>query len=219
MSKPTEKDVEKAVGKLAFNRLKKKFGLKYAFVDAVLADGTVVQVEPALEEGAEVFVVDAEGNSLSAPDGEHQLEDGSVIVTEGGVIIQIVAAPESTEEEMEAATPSDGISPELTEILADVANRLTSIESKFKAQTILEAKFTALEKKVNELKGFAKEADVTALKSELDAAKELVVKMANESKESPIKQPKKKGSDNPTREEMEDAAVKNFSTQLFPNRK
>lgn len=214
MSKPTEKDVEKAVGKLAFNRLKKKFGLKYAFVDATLADGTVVKVEPAIEEGAEVFVIDAEGNNLAAPDGEHQLEDGSVIVTEGGVIIQIVEAPVADESEQEEMS-ADGISPVLTEILADVANRLNAIESKFKAQTILEAKFNALEKKVNELKGFAKEADVTALKSEVEAAKELVVKMANESKESPIKQPKKKGSDNPTKEEMEDAAVQNFSNVLF----
>lgn len=214
MSKPTEKDVEKAVGKHAFNKLRKTFGMKYAFVDATLADGTVVKVEPAIEEGAEVFVIDAEGNSLPAPDGEHQLEDGSVIITEGGVIIQIVEAP-AVEEEMAKDTPSDGINPELTQILSDVANRLTDIESKFKAQTILEAKFAALEKKVNELKGFAKEADVTALKSELDAAKELVVTMANQSSEAPIRQPKKKGSDNPTKEEMEDAAVQNFSKVLF----
>lgn len=222
MSKPTEKDVEKAVGKFAFNKVKKMFGLKHAFVSAVLADGTEVQVEPSIEEGAEVYVIDAEGNSVAAPDGEHQLEDGSVIVTEGGVIIQIVEAPvvdEGEQEEMAKDTPSDGITPELNEILIDVSNRLTTIESKFKGQTILEAKFSALEKKVNEMVGFAKESDVDALKSDLEAAKELVVKMANESAEAPIKQPKKKASDNPTKEDLEEAAVQNFSAQLFGKRK
>lgn len=215
MSKPTEKDVEKAVGKHAFNKVKKMFGLKHAFVVAVLADGTEVQVEPSVEEGAEVYVIDAEGNSIAAPDGEHQLEDGSVIVIEGGVIIQIVEAPvvdEGTEEEMSA----DEISPALTEILADVANRLTSIESKFKSQTVLEAKFSALEKRVDKLVGFAKESDVDTLKKEVAEAKELVVKMANQSAEAPIKQPKKKAANGVlSKEDSEDAIVKNFSKQLF----
>lgn len=222
MSKPTEKDVEKAVGKFAFNKLRKTFGMKYAFVDAVLADGTEVKVEPAIEEGAEVYVIDAEGNSLAAPDGEHQLEDGSVIVTEGGVIIQIVEAPvvdEGDQEEMASNKPSDGISPELTDILADVANRLTTIESKFKSQTVLESKFAALEKKVNEIKGFAKESDVETLKTELESAKELVVKMANQPSEAPIKQPKKKGTDTVSKEDYEEAAVRNFSKQLFGKHK
>lgn len=222
MSKPTEKDLEKAVGKHSFNKVKKLFGMKYAFVDAVLADGTEVKVEPAVEEGAEVYVIDAEGNSLAAPDGEHQLEDGSVIVTEGGVIIQIVEAPvvnEGEQEEMAKDTPSDGISPELTDILADVANRLTTIESKFKSQTVLEAKVSSIEKKVNELKGFAKEADVNALKTEVAEAKELVVKMANQSSEAPIKQPKKKGTDVVSKEDYEEAAVRNFSKQLFGKHK
>lgn len=218
MSKPTEKDVEKAVGKFAFNKVKKMFGLKHAFVTAVLADGTEVQVEPSLEEGAEVYVIDAEGNSVAAPDGEHQLEDGSVIVTESGVIIQIVEPPvvdEGEQEEMSAETTEE-ISPALTEILSDVANRLNAIESKFKSQTVLEAKFAALEKRVNALVGFAKESDVDTLKKEVAEAKELVVKMANQSVEAPIKQPKKKAANGVlSREESEDAIVKNFSKQLF----
>ena len=189
--KPSEKTVEKIVGKHRFNSLKKAFGLEYAFEDAVLADGTVVKIEPSVEEGATVVVVDSEGVENPALNDEYQLEDGRVIVVEGGVIIQVVAAPEvPVEEEM---STEDGISPELTGILADVANRLRDLESKFKSQAEIVSKLDAIEKKVNAFKAdtFATVEDLKATKADLESAKELVVKMANESENAPLRKPKK----------------------------
>lgn len=45
----------------------------------MLEDGTKVLIK-----GEDVFVLDAEGNETTAPDGVHTLEDGSTITVEGG---------------------------------------------------------------------------------------------------------------------------------------
>lgn len=76
---------------------------KKEFVEANLADGTVVNIEPGLELGATVEVVTEEG-VVVAEDGAHTLDTGVVITTEGGVIIEIneEAAPEGDEEEAPA---------------------------------------------------------------------------------------------------------------------
>lgn len=59
--------------------------------EMTLADGTKIHVK-----GEEVFVVDAEGNKVPAPDGVHTLEDGSTVETMGGMIV----APAAPAEEM-----------------------------------------------------------------------------------------------------------------------
>jgi hypothetical protein len=50
-----------------------------AFLDAKLVDGTIVRVEPAVEVGAVVKVIDEAANEIDAPDGDHELEDGTII--------------------------------------------------------------------------------------------------------------------------------------------
>lgn len=71
-----------------------------AFIDGKLVDGTIVRVEPAVEVGASVKVIDEAANEIDAPDGDHELEDGTIIRTEGGVIVEVLA-PESEEEDSE----------------------------------------------------------------------------------------------------------------------
>lgn len=71
-----------------------------AFLDAKLVDGTIVRVEPAVEVGASVKVIDEEANEIDAPDGDHELEDGTIIRTEGAVIVEVMA-PEAEEEDSE----------------------------------------------------------------------------------------------------------------------
>jgi hypothetical protein len=75
-----------------------------AFLDAKLVDGTIVRVEPAVEVGAVVKVIDEAANEIDAPDGDHELEDGTIIRTEGAVIVEVMApeAEEEVEEEVEA---------------------------------------------------------------------------------------------------------------------
>jgi hypothetical protein len=63
--------------------------VKEIFVDAKLADGTVVKVEgDNLMEGAKVLVVTADAE-IPAPDGVHELEDGTKIETKDGVIVKV----------------------------------------------------------------------------------------------------------------------------------
>jgi len=69
------------------------FGSVEKFIDAKLVDGTLVRIEPELAIGSMVQVIGADGELLPAPDAQHQLEDGSVVVTEGGLILEVIAAP------------------------------------------------------------------------------------------------------------------------------
>lgn len=87
--------------------------VKAEFLDATLEDGTLVQIEPALELGAAVIVIDADGNPLAAPDAVHVLADGTQVTTVEGLITDIVPVEaeeevEEVEEEMEVeATESE----------------------------------------------------------------------------------------------------------------
>lgn len=69
--------------------------VKEIFVDAKLVDGTQIKVEgEGLMEGAKVVVVTEEGE-IPAPDGVHELEDGTKVETKEGVIARIEEKVES----------------------------------------------------------------------------------------------------------------------------
>lgn len=62
------------------------------FIDAKLVDGTVVKVEgDSLVEGAKVLVVTADAE-IPAPDGLHELADGTKIETKDGIIASVMEA-------------------------------------------------------------------------------------------------------------------------------
>ena len=211
--KPLDKStIEKLVGTHKFNALKKAFGLEYKFYDTTLADGTTIKVEPAIEEGASVYVL-ADGEEIPAPDGSHELADGTVIVTESGIVIQVLEAIAVVEEmAKEAPKASDDITP----ILSAIADRLSNIESKFASITKLEAKVSTIEGKVTK---FAASETVTAMQTELESAKAIVLKLAEQSVKPPIKATeKRKANDTMTSEDYKEAAVQNFKETLFPKK-
>lgn len=79
---------------------------KENFASAKLVDGTEVtnDVEAEFEVGQELFVVDAEGNKVAAPEGEHSLESGiTVVVDSEGRIEGIHRPDEAGEGDLEAA--------------------------------------------------------------------------------------------------------------------
>lgn len=212
--KPLDKStIEKLVGTHKFNALKKAFGLEYKFYETTLADGTTIKVEPAIEEGASVFVL-SDGEEIPAPDGSHELADGTVIVTESGIVIQVLEAVAVVEEmAKEALKASDDITP----ILSKIAERLETIESKFSAITKLEAKFATLEAKTSK---FAASVDVDKIQTELADAKAVVLKLAEQSVKAPIKATeKRKSNETPTAEDLREAAVQNFADQIFGKKK
>jgi archaellum component FlaC len=90
--------------------------VKEIFVDAKLVDGTAIKVSgDGLVEGAKVTVVTAEGE-IPAPDGVHELEDGTKVETKDGIIAKIeeVVAkaegevPEMEKPEVEVSIPVGG---------------------------------------------------------------------------------------------------------------
>jgi hypothetical protein len=58
-----------------------------------------------LKVGDEVKVVTAEGQESLAPDGEHRLENGTTIVTEGSSVVSITDSDGKKEEKMEEENP------------------------------------------------------------------------------------------------------------------
>ena len=78
--------------------------VKEIFLDATLADGTVIKVEgDSLVEGAKVVVI-TEDAEIPAPDGVHELEDGTKVETKDGIIAKVMeVASEGEDEESEVA--------------------------------------------------------------------------------------------------------------------
>jgi hypothetical protein len=100
---------------------------KQSFADYKLVDGTVVRVDGDLVAGTAVYVV-AEDGTLPAPDGEHVVEGVGTIKTEGGKIVEVIAA--------EVATPVIEALPVAAEITPEVAVEVTEeIKEAYPAMT------------------------------------------------------------------------------------
>lgn len=149
------------------------------FVEATLVDGTLVSVEPAVEVGAVVSVIGEGGEMLPAPDGSHELQDGTLIVTEGGLIVEIVAVTEAPAEPAEAAAePNKPAALSVDDIQAKVMAKVS--------QSIAE--------RINSMK-FAAAKDVAALKKENGELKKALGELADVFEAfatAPVAEPKKK---------------------------
>lgn len=93
----------------------------------VLADGTVVSIDK-LEAGGVVLI-----DGVPAPDGEHELQDGTCITVAGGVIESVQA------KEIEPVEPAD-MNKQFAEDIANLKNEFISHKEAF---TQVQADFTA----------------------------------------------------------------------------
>ena len=143
-----------------------------AFVDSKLVDGTIVRYE-VLEVGAALSVVGEDGEIVPAQDGEHELESGDIVRTEGGVIVEIMS-PEPVEEEAGEDKEEEMAAEE--------------IEEKFDAEgfkaDILSAVSELIENKIAEAQ-FAKTEKVTDIEKAVGLITDIVEKMAATPKEEP----------------------------------
>jgi NADPH-dependent 2,4-dienoyl-CoA reductase/sulfur reductase-like enzyme len=82
-----------------------------AFATAVLESGQEIQTDAdAFAVGVSAFVVNDEGERIPLPDGDYQLQDGSMLVVAEGAVVEVneattepeVEAEEEKEEEMKA---------------------------------------------------------------------------------------------------------------------
>ena len=143
-----------------------------AFVDAKLVDGTIVRVEPALEIGASVAVVGEDAEVVPAPDGEHELESGEIVRTEGGVIVEIMS-PEPVEEEAEE---------EVEEEMA--AEEVAAFDPEAFKLDIMDSVATLIQ---SEVAKFAKTEKVSDIEKAVGLITDIVEKMAATPKEEPSK--------------------------------
>jgi hypothetical protein len=114
--------------------------VKELFVDAKLIDGTQIKVSgDGLVEGAKVMVVTEEGE-IVAPDGVHELEDGTKVETKEGIIAKIEEAVkelpemEGPEAEVEIEVSKDGMSKEMVDMLKEFIYKMGDKVKKMEEQ-------------------------------------------------------------------------------------
>jgi len=107
---------------------------KVEMAEYSLIDGTKVMIS-ALEVGGEVVLEDG----TAAPDAEHELADGSKIVTVGGIITEFKPKEDAIEVEIEAGKKPEDMEAEFNAkfeaLIAEkvaLENRLAAIEAKTK---------------------------------------------------------------------------------------
>jgi hypothetical protein len=116
------------------------------FLDAKFVDGTIIRTDSdSFKVGDKVQVQDEQGALVNAPVGEHQLEDGTVLVIDGESKLTEVRAPEvqadvaasatnepaSTPVALADATPATPAEPNSD--VSALADRVTAIEEMLKA--------------------------------------------------------------------------------------
>ena len=102
------------------------------FIDAKLMDGTIVRYE-SLEVGMPLLVIDEAGNELPAPDGEHELEDGTKITVEAGIITEVASKEEEAPEVEEAPIeqPMAAVESVSKEDFETLKSEVADLKSKF----------------------------------------------------------------------------------------
>ncbi len=97
----TKEKILKAIGNDAWGKIKSlAFGENTASeaTEATLADGTIISYMGELAEGTPVMVISPEGE-VPIPDGEYEMEDGSVFTAKKGLIETFTPAEEAPEGE------------------------------------------------------------------------------------------------------------------------
>ena len=147
MNKPkiTAKEALMQIGKL----LKMDFAKIEKFESAKLSDGTEINWDGELSEGTAIMVV-TDGNQMPAPDATHELEDGTMVTTVGGLVTKIEGKEKEVEVEVEMAAPIDMT--KLEERMAACEEKMKSMETKMGEMfATIESKYEAVNK-LNESK-------------------------------------------------------------------
>ena len=101
------------------------------FGEAALVDGTIVKWEGELMEGTAITVVLPEGE-VAAPDGIHEITDGTIIETAGGLVVNIQAMSEIATEDNEFT--SEMLNEMVEKALAKYAEAFTATLEGVKAE-------------------------------------------------------------------------------------
>ena len=130
--------------------------VEVAMATMMLKDGVTILEAESFEAGQSVFIVAENGDKVPAPIGDHELEDGRILViTEEGIIAEIkdamveeVETPEAgVEVEVEMST-EEMIKAIVTNMSVEVSKQIEAIKTELSAQ-IAEVKTTQVEVKAS----------------------------------------------------------------------
>lgn len=155
------------------NQIKIALGMEVKMVEATLKDGVTKVETEALEPGSKIYVVSSEGEKAPAPEGIHELEDGTeVYVDSEGIITQVEKPEAEVEVEIEAAaeTPSEIPAGEKT------AEQPTKSEATITKEEMASYVDTMMEKVMMAIEEVAKE--VGTVKEEMASYKSKMEKMS-----------------------------------------
>lgn len=160
-----KKDVIEIVKKLLFSKDEE---IKME-AQAKLVDGTIVMTpDSEFKPGVELFIITEDGNNEPAPDGTHELEDGTFVKTEGGFVVSVERneGDDVAETEMKDVKSGDDV----LEIKNTAEAIMAEHEKLIMKLTEIEEKMTALEQKFEEVAGEITSSD--AIVEEFSKVKE-----------------------------------------------
>lgn len=188
--------------KEAFAKIKELLFGEQQFEQAKLSDGTVVVWEDELQTGTPLFVIDEAGTQQPAPDGEHTLEDGTIVTTAGGLVVTVTPKEQEQEVEVEVEAAKedkkDEMAGEMEMMVTKLAERVAELESKIEEIGKKEAMSSdEVEAKVSEVK--------SELENKFAAIRETVEAIASEPA-APEAQPVKSAFKKERKNSLEDLA-------------
>lgn len=165
------------------NELFTKFNLSLSTVEktelmaeATLENGTIIFTDAeGFEDGAEVYIVNEEGEKIPLPDGDYTLEDGRTMTIVDAKISKSEEKAEASKEDSKEELAEDEVVEEEKEevkeelmddaYIIDLINRV--LDERFPAE-IVEEELSAEDKAVTELKALleAQTEELTELKSQ-----------------------------------------------------
>ena len=172
----------------------KEEAVEVQFASMRLANGVMLEAE-AFEAGQNVFLIGEDDEKVPAPVGEHELEDGRMlIITEEGIIAEIreaaaeeapaeePAQTELAEEEIVVEAPEE-VAPELEQIVEAVVEAVAPAIQEVKEQVEeMKRKFEEYQNKENE----EEKVDMSAAAKKISAApKEKQVALNRYGKKAP----------------------------------
>lgn len=121
----------------------------HKFAEAKLKDGTIVQYEGELNAGTALNVIDAGGQVSPAPNGAHELEDGTIVTVAEGIVTDIKKPEAEVEVEVEAAKPilMAEVEAKIAEALSAQTKENSDLKTKLAAQDeLIKSMFEVVEK-------------------------------------------------------------------------
>ena len=152
------------------NQIKIALGMDVKMVEAILKDGVTKVSAETLEPGSKIYVVAEDGTKAPAPEGIHQLEDGTEVYVDANGTITQVEAPELEVEVEAAETPAEIPAGE------DTAEQPTKSEATITKEEMASYVDSMYEKVMMAIEEVAKEVGI--VKEEMNSYKTKMEKMS-----------------------------------------